>query len=168
MYRKVPLERIGSWPPNPAGLTSSEVEHRRQAYGPNDILEVAGSPWRRSPFFTGGRSSPTGGFYLNARASPPGIPRASVAPRDRPRTSDSPSLRHLDRVQNGFREECYPRRPRLDELADFVKLLPLEAFRDRPHGRSLRRQTTAWSFPPVPEEAHIPGNPGPGSRTNSS
>ena len=46
MYRKVPLERIGSWPPNPAGLTSSEVEHRRQAYGPNDILEVAGSPWR--------------------------------------------------------------------------------------------------------------------------
>jgi len=63
MYRKVPLERIGSWPPNPAGLTFSEVEHRRQAYGPNDILEVAGSPWRRTPFFTGGLSDR---FWLRA------------------------------------------------------------------------------------------------------
>src|SRR3990170_3951795 len=59
---------------------------------------------------------PTQPHFLGGRAPPPGIPRASVAPQDRPRTSDSPSLRHLDRVQNGFREECYPRRPRLDEL----------------------------------------------------
>ncbi len=46
MHLKLPLERISElW--DREGLRSAEVEARRRRYGGNDILEVAGNPWRQ-------------------------------------------------------------------------------------------------------------------------
>src|SRR5512135_2796598 len=45
MRRTLPLERLATLLPAERGLTRTEVETRRQLYGPNDIIEVAGRPW---------------------------------------------------------------------------------------------------------------------------
>ena len=45
MRRTVPLSRLGDLIANERGLTIAEVSTRRQRYGVNDIIEVAGRPW---------------------------------------------------------------------------------------------------------------------------
>jgi len=45
MRRTLPLDRLANLLPGERGLTRAEVAQRRQLYGPNDIIEVAGRPW---------------------------------------------------------------------------------------------------------------------------
>src|SRR5512140_2775043 len=45
MRRSLPIDRVRGLVPDPRGLTTAEVAARRQRFGPNDIVEVAGNPW---------------------------------------------------------------------------------------------------------------------------
>ena len=45
MRRALPIDRLRGLVPQAHGLTMSEVAARRQRFGPNDIIEMAGNPW---------------------------------------------------------------------------------------------------------------------------
>jgi Ca2+-transporting ATPase len=45
MRRALPIERVRGLVPAAHGLSTGEVAARRQRFGPNDIIEVAGNPW---------------------------------------------------------------------------------------------------------------------------
>lgn len=45
MRRSLPVDRVRGLVPDPLGLTTSDVTVRRQRFGSNDIVEVAGNPW---------------------------------------------------------------------------------------------------------------------------
>jgi P-type Ca2+ transporter type 2C len=45
MRRALPIDRVRGMVPDAGGLTTAEVAARRQRFGPNDIIEVAQSPW---------------------------------------------------------------------------------------------------------------------------
>jgi Ca2+-transporting ATPase len=43
--RPVPIARLQQLIPSPRGLTGTEVDDRRQEYGPNEIVETTTHPW---------------------------------------------------------------------------------------------------------------------------
>src|SRR5512139_70650 len=46
MRRPLPLDRLQGLLPGTRGLTAREVQERRERFGLNDIVEVAGNRWR--------------------------------------------------------------------------------------------------------------------------